>query len=190
MPELPRPPASADPTDRRHVPRRPQGLILAPLAALALLRAAACTSTDSATLAPEAPAPNTEPAATASHTSTEVPATPSADPTRAIPRAIGTDSPEVNRILIHLEELAVTIGSRPAGSEEERQAATYIAGVLEAAGYDTTIEPFQVTTRVDGSALSVDTERGEDIAVRPFMMTGSVAGEATGSMVYGGLGAL
>jgi len=188
MPELPPPPAPAGAALHRRLPRHSPGLILAPLAAITLLLAAACTSTDGATLAPEAPAPTTEAAATASPTSTEAPATATADTTRTAPRAIGVDSPEVDRVLAHLDELAATIGSRPAGSEEERQAATYIAGVLEAAGYDTTIEPFQVTTRVDGSTLSVETAGGEEIAVRPFMMNGSAAAEAAGAMVYGGLG--
>lgn len=92
----------------------------------------------------------------------------------------------VDRVAEHIDALSGEIGIRSAGTEAERDAANYIAGVLEAAGYATTIEPFAVSTNIDGSEVGVD---GDDVAVRPFMMNGSATSVASGPLVYGALGA-
>ena len=93
-------------------------------------------------------------------------------------------APDAKAVLGHIEHLAGEIGVREAGSKGERTAATYIEGVLAAAGYETAIEPFTAATRIDTSAATAG-----DVSVRPFMMNGSATGEAAGRLVYGGLGA-
>ncbi len=91
---------------------------------------------------------------------------------------------DVDRVLGHIDELALTIGVRDAGSEGELAAARYIEGELIAAGYATAIEPFTASTRTD---TSVALTAGR-VSVRPFMMRGSASGEVIGRLVYGGLG--
>lgn len=98
--------------------------------------------------------------------------------------SVAREAPDAGRVMDHIEVLAVEIGSRPAGTEAEREAAAYIEGEFAEAGYETAIEPFTARTRLDNSAAV--TADGE--TVRPYMMNGSASGEATGRLVYGGLG--
>ncbi|MPZ98868.1 MAG: M28 family peptidase [Dehalococcoidia bacterium] len=84
----------------------------------------------------------------------------------------------------HVQALAVDIGSRPAGSAEEREAAEYIAGELRSYGYAVDVEPFSFASRVDDSLISLP----DGVAMRPFGLGGSGSGEATGPLVDAGLG--
>ncbi len=138
-----------------------------------------------------------EPAATAPPTTTATTATSAASSTTAVAESATAQPPQgpepgrvralpdVELVLGHIEQLAGVIGIREAGSDGERVAAAYIEGVLAAAGYETAVEPFTAATRIDSSvALTAG-----GASVRPFMMRGSATGEATGRLVYGGLGA-
>ena len=98
---------------------------------------------------------------------------------------VARGEPSVELVLGHIEQLAGEIGIREAGSDGERAAAAYIEGVLAASGYETTVESFTAATRIDSSVAVT----AGGASVRPFMMRGSATGEATGRLVYGGLGA-
>ncbi|MEI6137296.1 MAG: M28 family peptidase, partial [Chloroflexota bacterium] len=91
----------------------------------------------------------------------------------------------VDRVTAHLKALAVDIGIRSAGSEEERRAARYIAGVLTDAGYTATIEPFTFSMPAEESS-SVTIEGGKPFTAR--LIEGSALGLATGALVDGGTG--
>lgn len=93
-------------------------------------------------------------------------------------------APDPSRAIEHIEHLAVTIGARPAGSEEEREAADYIAAQLTEAGYDTTIEEFTFEAERDDSLVTL---RDGD-PLRALAMRGSAMTEASGTAVHGGLG--
>ncbi len=99
----------------------------------------------------------------------------------ATPAAVAT--PDVERVLTHARMLAGTIGIRAAGTDGERAAAKYIAGVLQAAGYDATIEPFTFTTRFDDSKLEY-----AGTSKRGAALDGSPNEDATGALVVAGLG--
>lgn len=86
-----------------------------------------------------------------------------------------------------VQELSVTVGSRPTGSEAERRAAEWLKGQLEALGYATTLQPFPVTTFRDrGASLAVEAPAPALVRARNLYYGG--AGEVTAEAVYGGLG--
>ena len=153
-----------------------------PLLIVAALLIAACGGN----AASSEPAPTNTVASPAASASAEPTAAAPSAATPTAPPAAASGSSDVDQVVAHIDALSGDIGSRAAGTEAERAAATYIAGVLEAAGYDTTIEPFAVSTSVDGSTLSA---AGEDLSVRPFIMNGSASASASGPLVYGALGA-
>lgn len=163
------------------------------LLSLAALIATACSG-NSGTAATSEASPTAAATATGAVTAPSAAVTAEATPTSTADRAetpVASDAApsgdaDVANVLEHVRVLASDVGVRAAGTDGEDQAAAYIAGVLEAAGYETTIEPFPVSTRVDGSRLTI---ADSSVTVRPFMMTGSATGEATGPLVYGGLGA-
>jgi aminopeptidase YwaD len=172
--------------------------LVALLIALALAASACSGGSDAATGSPtpsaaspisEASAASPEATNTVETTGTvEAAATPTLGATSTAspgPAAASARHADVGNVLAHIDVLAGDIGIRAAGTEPERDAAEYIAGVLEEDGYDTSIEPFDISTRIDGSSLTVE---GTDVEVRPFMMNGSAAAEATGPLIYGALG--
>jgi Zn-dependent M28 family amino/carboxypeptidase len=85
----------------------------------------------------------------------------------------------------HLQMLAGDIGSRPATSENERRAAEYIRDQLESAGYQTTIEPFDVQATLGGSA-TLRLPDGSTVAAAP--LNGSANGTVEAPLVAAGLG--
>jgi len=156
------------------------------LAVVALL-AIACSSSSSATPNPEdSPTTEATTAATSEAATATSAATASTGAAESTTPAASSTTVDVDNVLAHVVALAGDIGPRPAGTAAERDAADYIAAVLEDAGYETAIEPFPIATRVDASAVSVT---GSDVAVRPRMFSGSATAEATGALVYGALGA-
>ena len=91
--------------------------------------------------------------------------------------------PEVDRVLAHVRVLAGTIGIRAAGTDGERAAAKYIAGVLDAAGYTTAIEPFTFTTRFDDSRVEI-----AGAVIEGSLLDGSAKGGVAGLVVAAGTG--
>jgi aminopeptidase YwaD len=93
--------------------------------------------------------------------------------------------PDAARAMQHLQMLAGTIGSRPATSDNERRAAGYIKQQLEAAGYEVSLEPFEVQATLGGSATL---RLGDASTVDASPLSGSPNGAASGQVVSAGLG--
>lgn len=91
------------------------------------------------------------------------------------------------RAFAHVEALAVDIGSRPAGSEAERQAAVYLRDQLSRFGYEAKLQPFSYDVFADaGSSLDVLSPELLSLAVYPFEP--SANGVVEGRLVDAGIG--
>ena len=167
-------------------PRRPDRLIAALAGACAVVLFAACSGDGNRTAAPSrSPAAAvTAPAAASATATPTTPPTAVATASAAATAAASADPPDVDGALAHLDALAVEIGSRPAGSEQERAAADYIAGVLTAAGYEVTLEPFPIELRFDESTVTLPA--GNSIDATVFLEAPQT--EVTGTLVLGGIG--
>ena len=143
---------------------------------------AGSSSTGAATTATLAP-PVVEATATASPAATPRPA-PSVTPagTRLAPQFV---DPDAARAFEHIRVLVVEIGSRVSSTDAERDAADYIAGQLEAAGYAVAVEPFDVEITRDQSTVRLS--GGAELA-STRVMTGSPNASARGRIELGGLG--
>jgi aminopeptidase YwaD len=103
--------------------------------------------------------------------------------------ALGAAKFESQRALQHVRELAVNIGSRPAGSDAETRAAEYIRGELARYGYATTIQEFDFEQFVDiGTQVDVLSGRPETFQGRA--LGGSANGTAEADIVRAGIGRL
>ncbi|MGE3857829.1 MAG: M28 family peptidase [Dehalococcoidia bacterium] len=91
---------------------------------------------------------------------------------------------DVDRALAHLRTLAVEIGVRDSGSENERRAARYIADVLTAQGYTTNLETFTYSARYDESSVKPN----PSTTVRALLLDGAANGSVSGVLVDGGTG--
>jgi aminopeptidase YwaD len=87
----------------------------------------------------------------------------------------------------HVDELAGRIGTRPAGSEGQAEAAAYVRDQLIALGYQTELQPFPISSYEDrGSTVVV---RGaSDRGVAASTLTYSTAGTVEAEIVDVGLG--
>ena len=85
-----------------------------------------------------------------------------------------------------LEKLAVDIGTRPSGSNAEKEAAKWIASQFEAMGLKTTVEEFEVTTgRVVSQGLKVLDPYEEDVPCEVMPLYGGTGPEGvTGELIY------
>jgi aminopeptidase YwaD len=135
-----------------------------------------------------------------------VPSTPSAIPTAPAPSSTprpGTAIPvptpiprppdafasgfSGQRALDDVRWLAETIGSRPAGSDAERQAAEALADRLTQLGYDTMLQPFPMRHFEDrGSTLHLLEQSDLTLDVQALQNSGS--GSVSGRLVDVGLG--
>jgi aminopeptidase YwaD len=86
----------------------------------------------------------------------------------------------------HLLVLAQDIGSRPAGSEAERQAAQYISQQLTTYGYQTQMQEFTLEYYVETATLEVVTPA--PLSLKPTTLRLSAGGEVTAELVSVGLG--
>jgi aminopeptidase YwaD len=154
---------------------KPTSLVVARLVSACAAFLVACSAPGPAAVAPATP---TAAAATS-------PA-PSATAAAAGPRATVplTGPVDVERVMTHLRTLAVDIGIRDSGSENERRAARYIADVLTAQGYTTTIEPFTYPARYDDSTVTL----ASGTSIKTAMLDGSAQGDIGGVLVDGGTG--
>jgi aminopeptidase YwaD len=136
---------------------------------LGCLALAACQGTE----------PSSQPSPTASPTATLSPtATPSP---LALASLISGD-----QAYRHLLVLADDIGSRPAGSQAERQAAQYISQQLTTYGYQTQMQEFTLEYYVETAALEVVTPT--PLSLNPNALRLSAGGEVTADVVSAGLG--
>ena len=86
----------------------------------------------------------------------------------------------------HARWLVETIGSRPAGSPEEKTAAEGLAARLQALGFQVALQPFEIETYEDhGTALDV-----QDSSADPTVLAlvNSISNTANGLLVNAGLG--
>ncbi len=95
--------------------------------------------------------------------------------------------PNGERIRGYMVHLASDIGSRPAGSEKELEAARYLAGLLQGFGYDVSLQEFSLAGAAPrDSSLSVRSSSPRTISSVPF--SGSGTGTARGRLVAAGRG--
>ena len=159
---------------------------LLPSLALAALLLAACTGDDEPDAVATAP-PGTPTAATPTGTPTPTPPAPTPEPSLAAAPFTVTDlaDPDADRAYEDMRVLAVDIGIRPAGTDEEREAAEYIATQLRDAGYVVVMEEFETSYRGDHSTLAA---AGEGPSMQALALAGSRNGTASGVLVHAGLG--
>ncbi|MYI82167.1 MAG: M28 family peptidase [Chloroflexi bacterium] len=143
---------------------------------LAALLLVACGD-DSAPATGEAPATSTA-------TPTVATATPSPTATATATAALEI-SAGAERAFEHLRVLAIDIGERFAGTDGEREAAAYVAAQFEAAGYSVTIEEFEAQIQINDATIEIE---GEGDPIRAFPLAESPSGEASGRLVFAGLG--
>lgn len=92
------------------------------------------------------------------------------------------------RVMDHIRELSVEIGTRVPGSEGEKQAAEYLKNQFQSLGYETSIQEFAISNRTERT-LKIITNKNQEIAL------GAVTGSAgtgengvTGDIFNAGLG--
>ena len=137
------------------------------------------------------PTPSGSPAA--SETAAPTPSNPAPTATATAPpptpggSAIETITFDPARAFAHVEALAVDIGSRPAGSPSEREAALYLREQLGRFGYVVQLQPFSYEVFVDaGSSLRVVSPSPLSTAVYP--LEPSAEGSVEGQLVDAGIG--
>lgn len=159
-------------------------ILRASLPACALLAALALACTDSpAAATPEASAPRAEASAATDVTG----GLSSPTPTEVAPNVAAVPGPvSVERALEHVRVLSVDIGSRPAGTAEERAAAAYIADTLRTAGYAVSLEEFPFETEFDTSTVTLR----DGATLSALSMRGGALGEVSGMTVFAGVGEL
>ncbi|MCY4454959.1 MAG: M28 family metallopeptidase [Chloroflexi bacterium] len=155
------------------------------LALPALLLLAACSGGDEPDVVATPAASTTAAGSTATATATPTPTPEAPTPTQPLTVAEYSDF-DVDRAFEDTRVLAVDIGIRSAGTDEEREAAEYIAAQLRDAGYVVGIEAFETTYRGDHSSIEA---QGEGPALQALALGGSENGTATAPLVHAGLGA-
>lgn len=146
----------------------------------ALLLFAACSGE---ALTPT-PSPTSAPTPSPVPTPTEAPA-PSPPPQGSAD--IGPASFDPARAFALVEQLAVDIGTRPAASDAEREAADHLREMLSGYGYDVEVQTFTYDVFQDaGSSLRITSPETSFPAVYPF--NPNVNGAAEGRLVDAGIG--
>ncbi len=154
-----------------------------------------------------APAPAPTPSPAPSPTATLAPApsptiatppapTPPPAPAPSPTIALSTPPPappisEVDRLtaeaMTHVRWLSETLGPRPAGSQQEEEAARHIAGLLADAGLQVDIVEFPILTpRANGATLTVEGVKDRSFSTAALLNPG--AGPVTGPLVDAGSG--
>ncbi len=126
---------------------------------------------------PTAPRTATAPPPTATPTPTARPSAPFT--------VLELADPDADRAFEHLRTLAVDIGIRSAGTDEEREAAEYVTSQLRDAGYVVDIEEFDTSYRGDHSSLAT---ADDGPSLQAFALAASRNGTATAPLVHAGLG--
>lgn len=151
------------------------------------LAAGAVTATPTETASVTETAPSADTATAETPTSTVQPSEDARsegdNAERSAPQAAAPLTPDAESAMVHLRYLVETIGPRAAGSEGEREAAAYIAGVLRDAGYEAQVDEFEFEIGVDESAVEVG-----EASLRAYAMQGSPNAEVRGIAVFAGLG--
>lgn len=111
---------------------------------------------------------------------------PAASPTTATSWSPAASLVSGDQAYRHVLALAEDIGSRPAGSDAERQAAQYISQQLITYGYQTEEQQFTFGYYVETAALEVLAPAPLSLNPRPLRLSGG--GEVTAELVPAGLG--
>lgn len=115
-------------------------------------------------------------------------ATPSAAPTVAVtaPARVAAEPTESSGELAyqHVKALAEEIGTRVVGTPAERRAAEYIADQFRSYGYTVTLQDFPV----ENTSATLEVHQGATRRMQGLPFNPSGSGEATGELVYIGLG--
>jgi len=156
-------------TPARFIPPLPRPSFLCALI-LSCLALAACQGTEPS----PTPSPAASPTATLSPTATPSPA--------AVAPLVSGD-----QAYHHLLALAEDIGTRPAGSEAERQAAQYISNQLTTYGYQTQLQEFTFEYYAENTPV-LEIVTPTPLPLNPHALRLSVAGEVTAELVPAGLG--
>jgi aminopeptidase YwaD len=93
---------------------------------------------------------------------------------------------QVEAAYAHAQMLAEQIGPRPAGSENDRRAADYIAAQLASAGYLVERQPFTFTAYID-EGTRVELQGADSQTLEASTLLYSAAGEVTAPLVFAGL---
>ena len=169
-------------------------LIFATVLAFVSVGCQSPTPTPTPTVAPsptltETPTPTATPAPSPTPT-LEIPPTPTPIPTSSptpLPEPTPTPDTRLTDIAFnYLKELSEGLGPRESLTEEEREAAEYLASQFEGMGYSVELQPFTVEIiSLEGSGLTLETPGPEEIAAIPLFRTAS--GEVSGTLVPVGL---
>ncbi len=142
----------------------------------------ACTSEETP------PPPATQEVATPLPTATAEPVIPTATPPPPSPTAVISIEPfSGQEAYKHVLHLADVVGSRPAGTQEERNASAYIASVLSSYGYTVTQPPFTFHDYQDnGSSLDVTAPSAQNMSANTIYY--SPGGNVDGEVFLAGIG--
>ena len=112
---------------------------------------------------------------------------PTARATATLEPSLGPPEPSGERALAHVEALALDIGPRPAGSEQEAEAVAYLAARFEDYGYSVEVEdfPFAVGT---GRRVALAVTRPEEQIIWAVPLVGSAPDSASAPLADVGLG--
>ena len=167
-----------------------RGLVYVTLLFTATLLLAACATSSAPAPATPEPATSVEgrqdqedrsaPGTTASPSA--APASPQAPAAQAITAPASAVSGQ--NALAHVQALEATIGSRPAGSAAEKQAADYLTDQYRSLGYEVRQQPFEFDS-YDARSTSL-TVNGEDIENNVVYF--SPGGEVSAPLVMAGIG--
>ncbi len=125
------------------------------------------------------------PSPTPSPPSTQTVLVPTATPEAG--SLVGATEPSGELAFQHVEALAVDVGPRPAGSDAETEAASYITDQLRSYGYVVEEQTFEFTDEFGREAsLRVTAPEAQPLGTSAF--TGSTAGSVQAQLVFAGLG--
>lgn len=122
---------------------------------------------------PSTATPTASPSPTATSTPTTVPPTPE-----------GGAEVSGERALEHLRYIATEIGPRTGGSSREVEVAEYVADTLRSYGYEAEVQSFEF----EGNRFPNGRIETPELTIDGIAMTGSIARETSGPLVYAGLG--
>lgn len=92
--------------------------------------------------------------------------------------------PTADDVSAYIDDLALDIGERPAGSDQEQAAADYLRSQLESFGYTVEEQAFEISSAVND--LSTVEAEGEQFVA--YAAQGSAAGEVEAPLIFAGFG--
>jgi aminopeptidase YwaD len=112
---------------------------------------------------------------------------PTARATATLEPSLGPPEPSGERALAHVEALALDIGPRPAGSEQEAEAVAYLVDQFEDYGYSVKVEDFPFTVGT-GRKVALAVTWPEEQIIWGVPLVGSAPDSASAPLADVGLG--